>query len=738
MNRDRWLGCPCALALGSTLASLLAACDGPPADKPRPAKAAGEREYADGPPKVDPTDPTPDPTEPPVVAPVEDPEPIAPTTPHTFTERDLLAMDRISGHAVSPDGKTIAFVRRVTDLGDNKGRTDLWTVPASGGNPTRLTTDPASDGSPMWTPDGKTLLFVSSRSGSPQVWRVAAGGGTPTQVTDLVLPMANVTLDPTGERLVFSLEVFVDCETLECTKKRLEADEADKRSGRIYDGGFVRHWDTYGDGRRNHLFSMPLTGGGTPVDLMAGMDADAPSKPFGGSEEFTVSPDGETVVFTARDVGRIEPWSTNFDLFAVPIEGGERRKLTENPAWDNHPVFSADGKTLFFAAMQRPGYESDRFVVQSMAWPDGTPEPLTAAWDRSARDIVAAPEGDVLWVTAQDVGQVSLFEVALPGGAVRKLASDGTISGPAVAGRNLVFARHDLGHPAELFTMPRAGGKIDAITRINADKVAAAKMGAYEQFSFAGAKGDTVYGYLVKPAEFREGTKVPIAFLIHGGPQGSFGNKFHYRWNPQVYAGRGYAAVMIDFHGSTGYGQAFTDAIRKDWGGAPLEDLKLGLAAALEKYPFLDGDRTCALGASYGGFMINWIAGQWPDGFSCLVNHDGVFDQRSMYYATEELWFPEWENGGTYYENPLQYERWNPVRFVDQWKTPMLVIHGALDYRVPEEQGLAAFNALQRRGIESRYLQFPDENHWVLQPNNSLLWHETVLDWLGKHTAEAG
>lgn len=725
--------------MGLVLVCATAACDGAPrkpgtdGGKAAPATKAGDAKASpapDGPTPTTPSEPVAKPE------PVAEPEPIAATTPHVFGARDLLAMDRISGHQVSPDGKTIVFVRRVTDLAADKGRTDLWTVPSSGGEPTRLTTDPASDHSPQWTPDGKALVFVSSRSGSPQVWRMPAGGGAATQVTDLALPVGNLMVDPTGARIVFSLDVYVDCADLACTEKRLEADEADGRSGRVYDSGFVRHWDTYGDGRRSHLFSRSLTElDQPPVDLMPAMHADAPSKPFGGTEEVALSPDGKTVVFTARDQGAAEPWSTNFDLYSVSIEGGTPTKLTDNPAWDTHPVFSPDGKTLVYSAMKRPGYESDRFVIQTMDWPGGAPKPLTEGWDRSARDIVFAPGGETLWVTAQDVGQVSLFAVSLADGTATKLASDGTISGPAAAERAVVFARHDMATPTELYTMPAAGGKIDALTRINADKVAAAKTGEYEQFSFTGAHGDTVYGYLVKPAEFREGSKVPVAFLIHGGPQGSFGNKFHYRWNPQVYAGAGYAAVMIDFHGSTGYGQDFTDSIGKDWGGAPLEDLQAGLAAAAKKYPFLDTERSCALGASYGGFMINWIAGHWPDGFDCLVNHDGVFDQRSMYYSTEELWFPEWEQGGPYYEQAAQYERHNPVLAVDKWKTPMLVIHGSLDYRVPEEQGLAAFNALQRRGIESRYLHFPDENHWVLSPNNGLLWHETVLEWLGKHTA---
>ena len=661
------------------------------------------------------------------------PAAIAPTTEHAFSVLDMLAMDRISDHQVSPDAKTIVFVRRITDLEGNRGRTDLWSIPVAGGEPKRLTEHPDADSSPRWAPDGRSIFFISKRSGSAQVWSIPANGGEATQVSDLPLPVSNLAVSPDGKLLAFTADVFTDCKDLACTRKRLDDRAEDKRTGLAYDRMFVRHWDTWKDGRRSHLFVMPATGG-PARDLTPGLDADVPSKPFGGRDEFTFSPDSQSMVYTARVAGSREPWSTDFNLFVVPVAGGAPKVLTaDNAAWDTHPVYSPDGKTLVWTAMQRAGYEADRFRIKAMDVASGQTRTVTEAWDRSAGSVAFSPDGTSLIVVAQNLGQKSIFRVDLASGEPTTLVRDGSNGGPVFAGDKIVFARHSLTHPTELYAIPAAGGVATRITHINDAKVKVAKMGIPEQFSFKGALGDTVYGYLVKPVDFDASQKYPVAFLIHGGPQGSFGNMFHYRWNAQAYAGAGYAVVMIDFHGSTGYGQAFTDAIQDDWGGKPLTDLQMGLAHVEKEYAWLDGSRVCALGASYGGFMINWIAGNWPDRFRCLVNHDGVFDNRSMYYATEELWFPEWDHKGTYYANPNGHERHNPVAHVDKWKTPMLVVHGALDYRVPLTQGLGAFTAAQRRGIESKLLVFPDENHWVLQPHNGIQWHDEVLAWLDAH-----
>ena len=654
---------------------------------------------------------------------------------HPFNVRDLVAMDRVSSPAVSPDGRSVVFVVSALDLDANRRRTDLWIVDVAGGEPRRLTSHPASDVSPVWSPDGAAVFFLSSRSGSMQVWRHPVGGGEAAQVTALPLDVGGFVLSRDGRRLAVNLDVFPDCDTIGCTVGRLEQREADPATGRIYDELFVRHWDTWTDGRRSHVFVVPVAGG-TPVDVMQGMNADSPSKPFGGPEEYTFTPDGEGVVFTARAAGREEAWSTSFDLFLAPADGSAKpRNLTpSNNAWDTGPVFSPDGTSLAYRAMSRPRYESDRFHFVVVRWSDRRGLQLAPAWDRSPNEIVWSADSETIYATAGNLGQTSLFAVSVVDGSVRTVVQDGHLTSPAVAGDRLVFGLDHLRAPSELHTVRADGTGLKAITAINASRLAQVKLGEPEQFTFKGWNDEVVYAWAVKPVDFDASRKYPVAFLIHGGPQGSFSNNFHYRWNAQTYTAAGYAVVMVDFHGSTGYGQAFTDSIGGDWGGKPLEDLQKGLAAALARYPWMDGTNACALGASFGGYMINWIEGNWPDRFRCLVNHDGNLDERFAYYATEELWFPEWDHKGTPWDNPAGYATHNPVEHVAKWKTPMLVVQGALDFRIPEAQGLGTFNVLQRRAVPSRLLYFPDENHWVLKPANSILWHDTVLAWLERWT----
>ena len=658
-----------------------------------------------------------------------------------FSVEDLVLLNRVSDPQLSPDGRWVAYVERETDMQANKGRNGLWLIDlAHGGAPQRLTEAKNGDTSPRWAPDSRALYFLSSRSGSAQVWRVTVPDGTPQRVSDYPLDVGSLKVSPRGDRLALSMEVFPDCPDLACTKNRLDARAKQQATGRLYDRLFVRHWDTWSNGTRSHLFSAVLNADGTAapaVDVSRGFDADIPSKPFGGDEDFAFSPEGRQLVFSARIAGRTEPWSTNFDLYSVPADGSAAPvDLTAgNPAWDAQPVFLRDGD-LAWLAQDRPGFEADRFHINVRNAHTGAVRELTRSWDRSVSRLGVMPDGRHLLATVDELGQRALYSIDARSGTPQRLVGSGEVTDFSTARSLIVYGLQGLGAPADLYLIGERGGAPRRLTDANHALLAARGLSDFEQFSFQGWNDETVYGYVVKPYGFAPGKRFPVAFVVHGGPQGSFGNEWTYRWNAQVFAGHGYGIVMIDFHGSTGYGQAFTDSISHDWGGKPLVDLQKGLVAALAKYPWLDGERVCALGASYGGFMMNWIEGNWPERFRCIVNHDGVFDQRMMYYATEELWFTEWEMGGPQYLNPQGYEQANPLDFVAKWRTPMLVIHSEQDFRIPYSQGIGAFTALQRRGIESRLLVFPDENHWVLKPANSLEWYHTVLEWLDAHLKE--
>ena len=668
----------------------------------------------------------------------------ATAAPRGFTVEDLVTMERVGTPVVSPDGARIVYTVRSTDMAKNKGHTALYLVDLKAANPApqRLAADASSSTDPEWSAKGDAIYFLSARSGSSQVWRLPLAGtkaGEPVRVTDLPLDVDNFRLAPTGDRIAFSMAVFRDCADLACTKSRMDARAKDKASGMVYDRLFVRHWDTWADGRNAVLYSAPLDASGkvngAPVSLSGSLDGDVPSKPFGDREEYRFSPDGKTVVFSVRIAGKTEAWSTNFDLYAAPAAGGAApRNLTaENPAWDTKGTFSPDGRTLAYLAMARPGFEADRYQIMLLDLASGAKRKLAAEWDRSAGNLQWTADGRALVVDAEDVGQHRLFSVDAASGKVTALTGKGSIGGYDVRGGTIAYTQANLGAGAQLYALKAGAAKPIQLTSLNTERLADVRWGEAEQFSFKGANGDTVYGHVMKPWNYEPGKKYPLAFLVHGGPQGSFGNGWSYRWNPQVYAGAGYATVFIDFHGSTGYGQKFTDAISGDWGGKPLEDLQKGLAAAVAKYPWLDRGNACALGASYGGYMMNWIAGNWSDEFKCIVNHDGVFDTRGMAYSTEEQWFTDWESGGPYFKVPENHERFNPVHHVNKWKTPMLVIQGDLDFRIPTAQALGTFTALQRMGVESKLLVFPDENHWVLKPANSLQWHHTVVGWLDQY-----
>jgi dipeptidyl aminopeptidase/acylaminoacyl peptidase len=658
-----------------------------------------------------------------------------------FTPKDLVMLDRVSDPSLSPDGETIAYQLRQTDFDANKGVTSIWLTGAGGA---RALTPSASNRSPRWRSDGKALYFLSSRSGGSQVWVLDMRGGDAQQVTRAPLDVDNFMLSPDGRHLLVSMNVFLDCDTPECSKRRMDERAARKATGQQFDELFIRHWDSWSDGTRSQLFVYALDDQGiaheAPVWVTRGVEADVPSKPFGDASEFTFTPDSKEVIFAARVAGRTEPWSTNFDLFRRRIDGsGMAQNLTsDNPASDNNPAVSPDGKTLAYLAARRPGAESDRNAIMLKDLASGSTHELLPKWDRSASNLKWSADGKTLYTLAEDVGQQRLFSIDVKRAQILALTDQGNVSAYDVGRKSVVVTLDTLGAPTQIYRIAGPGAKPQQLTHVNDDKLAGISFGSYEQFEFPGWNNETVHGYVVKPAGFEQGRKYPVAFIIHGGPESALGNLFHYRWNAQTYAGAGFAVVMIDFHGTPGYGQAFTDSIAGHWGDRPLEDLQKGWKFVLAHYPFLDGTRACALGASYGGYMIDWIAGNWASpqsgAWKCLVSHDGIFDTRMMYYSTEELWFEEYENQGAAFAVPANYERFNPLDHVADWKVPMLLIQGGRDFRVPMEQGVGAFTALQRRGIASRFLYFPDESHWVLKPQNSLQWHDAVFGWIKQWT----
>ncbi len=664
--------------------------------------------------------------------------------PHPFSIHDMLAMDRIGDPQVSPDGQWVAFTVRSTDLEANRGRTDIWLATTDGKTVRRLTADPAGDWNPRWCQDG-TLYFLSSRGGSSQIWHIDPRGGEAEQTTHLDLDIGGFMLAPALKGFLVALEVYPGL-GIAGTLEQDAARAAGQATGKVYDELMFRHWDTWEDGKRSHLFLV--RGGADPVDLMPDLDADVPTRPWGGFEQIAVTPDGSEVLYTAKVLPGSQPaWSTDYDIYAVKSDGsGTTRCLTEaNEAWDTEPAFTPDGKTLTWLAMKRPGFEADTFALQLMDWATGTVRSLDVVFttpqldrpiDLSPHGLVFAADNRTAYFTAGCLGQDSIFKLDTRTGKVTRLHELGSARNLSLAKDRLVFGLQHLQSPTELHTLGTDGKGLKRITDFNGAKLKKTLMGEPEQFSFKGWNDETVFAYVVKPYDWTPekaaaGQKWPVAFLVHGGPQGSFGNDFHYRWNPQAYVGAGFTTVAVDFHGSTGYGQSFTDAISGHWGDRPLEDLEKGLAAALAKYTWMDGGRVVAAGASYGGYMINWMHGQpFARSFRAFVCHDGNLDEQMAYFDTEELWFPEWEHGGTPWSNPAGYDKHNPVNFVQNWHVPTLVVHGALDYRVVDTQGLSTFTALRRQGVPARLLYYPDENHWVLKPSNSIQWHDEVMGWL--------
>lgn len=653
-----------------------------------------------------------------------------------FDVRTLTQLDSIHSSAVSPDGTSLVYGLKT--VGDKSTLSNLFLKRLNQQQAdVQLTNHASTEHSVVWSHDNSSIYFISSRSGNPQVWNLPLTGGEAKQVTDLPLAVEGFKIASDGSKIVLSMSSFNECETLSCSADKFAAQKATPNAGKVYNQLMVRHWDTWKDGSYKHLFVADL---GDKIitqvtDVTKGLATDTPAKPFSGMEEVTFTPDNSHLVYTAKAPSANQASHTNYDLWQVDVKGENRKNLTEkNQAWDAHPTFSADGRYMAYVAMEKPGAESDRFAIMLKDLVTGTVKEVAPLWDRSARQLMFAPDSRNLIVTAQDIGQVSVFMINIQFGDIKQIQGEGSSNIVGVAGNDVVIKKKALNNPGQLYKVSFDGVHVEQLTNVNKEKLKDVDFGQFSQFSFKGWNDETVYGYWVKPSNYKAGEKYPVAFLIHGGPQGSFGNSWSTRWNPQLWAGAGYGVVMIDFHGSTGYGQQFTDSINQDWGGKPLEDLQKGLVAVTNQQPWLDSNNACALGASYGGYMVNWIAGNWNEQFKCLVNHAGLFDMRMFYNVTEELWFPGYDFGGSYAQVPKNYEKFNPVNFVDNWKTPMLVIHGEKDFRVPYGQGLAAFTILQNKKIESQLIVFPKENHWILNNDNKVQWYDAVISWMDKFT----
>ena len=655
-----------------------------------------------------------------------------------FTARDLAMLDRVIDPQVSPDGRYVAYVLRSTDWAANHGVGSIWILdrrtPSLPARILAISEKPAT--SPRWSPDGRTLYFLSARTGVQQVWRTDPDGAIAIQVTDLPVNVANYRLSPDGKTLVVGLNVFADCDTLACTKARLDARRISGVSAIGYDSLPLFIWDDWQDGERAQLFSLRLdaegAASGEPTPLMKGFAAEAPDKPFGDDTDYAVG--ASQAVFSAYPPGEAWGVAARYRLYAAPLDGSAPPRRLDPTAEGSatKPTLSPDGTRLAYLA-KREAREDLRAAVMVRDLRTGAVREVDPGFDRSADSIRWSGDGRTIYAAMGDQGRTKLFAIDVAAAKVSALTREGEVAGFSAAGGRLVAVRADLKTPGQLYEVSTMGSVL--LTSHNARAMRDFSLSPANQFSFKGWNDETVHGYVLPPQGYQAGKKYPVAFLIHGGPHGSFGDAWSYRWNPQVWTGMGFAVVMIDFHGSSGYGEAFASSIVNHWGDRPLEDLQKGWAAALAKYAYLDGDRACALGGSYGGYMVAWIAGAWNAPWKCLVDHDGIMDTRTMALTSDIPGFSEYETGGLVWDRAQDYERFNPVTKAGDWRSPILVIHGGRDLRVPLGQGIAAFTAAQRKGVPSRFLYYPDENHWVLKPQNSVAWYANVEAWMRRWLA---
>lgn len=649
-----------------------------------------------------------------------------------FAVEDLLKVRRVSDPQVSPDGRQVAFVVGDVNFDANRVVNQIYLVPVAGGPTKQLTSGTSSASSPRWSPDGKKIAFITGG----QIWLMESDGDDKKQLTKISTGAGGTVWSADGNWIAFTSEVYPDCSDDECNKGKDEAAEKSKVKAHITERLLYRHWNEWRDIKRSHVFVISAKGGNAR-DLTPG-DFDSPPYAASSNVDFSFSPDSKELAFV-KNPDKVEATSTNSDIYVVALSGGAPRNITaRNRGYDATPVYTKDGRLIIYRSQATAGFEADRWRLMKYDRTTGASTEILRGFDQQVDEFVLAPDGDSIYFIAGERGHHPIFKVPMSGGAATKVLGDVFATNLNVTsdGRAFVFAHSSLAAPPEIHRSDNDGGGLTALTNTNRDLMSPFNLPAGEEMEWTGALGAKVHGFVVKPADFDANKKYPLVVLIHGGPQGAWNDSWSYRWNPQVFANNGYIVFAPNPRGSTGYGQKFVDEISGDWGGKVYTDLMNGVAEVIRRNKFIDRNRIGAAGASYGGYMINWIEGHNNDPrahFKVLVSHDGVYNLSSMYGGTEELWFPEWEFKGTPWTNKAMYERWSPHNFVANFKTPILVIHGELDYRVPIGEGLQLYTAVQRRGVESKLLIFPDEGHWVLKPQNSQLWHHTVLGWLDKY-----
>ncbi|MFQ6091176.1 MAG: prolyl oligopeptidase family serine peptidase [bacterium] len=645
---------------------------------------------------------------------------------------DLFRFGRVADPQVSPDGERIAYTVSFDNKETNKTNSDIWLIPVEGGEPLQLTNSPEKDYSPRWAPDGERIAFVSDRDGNSQIWVISVEGGEAKKVTSLSTGLSHPVWSPDGRYLLARSRVYPDCASDEENRERDEAKENDPCKARIIDELLYRHWNTWRDRKRNHLFLVNARDG-TCRDVTPG-DYDCPPISLGSSHDYTFSPEIEEICFV-RNIDPMVAISTNNDLFTIPIDGGTPQSVTTSEACDNGPRYSPDGRYIAYRGMKRPGFESDRYRLMLYERTTGEQINLTEDFDRSVREFVWSPDSRRIYFTCRDRGRCSIHSVDIQTKRLRQLSAEGYSHSLAITpgGRDLVFVRSYCHYPDEIYRLSVKGGEAVQITFTNERVLAQIEMNPLEELWFEGAEGTRVHGYLLKPPFFEGGVKYPAVLVIHGGPQSMWGDRFMYRWfNFQLLSAPGYVSIFINPRGSAGYGQKFVDEVSTDYGNRCYVDLMKGLNFVCQRYAFIDTTKIAAVGGSFGGYMVNWIVGH-TDRFDCAVSHAGLYNLISFYGATEELWFPEWDLGQTPWENPEGYSRWSPHRFAQNFKTPVLITHGQQDFRVPVEESMQLFTACQRQGVPTRFVYFPDEGHVIEKPRNVTLWWRQMYDWFEKY-----